>query len=293
MAGLMDLSKYSRFCSQKPFDFSKNSSIGCGGFATVAFYPNNVAECIALLGQLQAEGIRYYILGNLTNVLPPDGVNDCVVVSTKKMRGVVIGEDVFVYAGVTSGELLRACKQENRGGAGFLTGIPCTLGGALYMNAGAAGKYMSDIVENVIVFRAGKKCILSLQDCEYDYKHSVFMQNSDVILGATLRLEKTSREEVEEEEEYYLSRRKHLPKGKSMGCVFKNPKGAYAGDLIDRSGLKGMRVGGAKISDEHANFIINEGNATSQDVKALIALVKNAVWAHYGVTLEEEIRYLE
>ena len=161
------------------------------------------------------------------------------------------------------------------------------------MNAGAGDKYISEIVENVMVLRDGKKRILSLKECEYAYKHSVFMENTDVILGATLRLDKANEEEIEREEKYYLSRRKHLPKGKSMGCVFKNPNGKYAGDLIERSGLKGFRIGGAKISEKHANFIINDGGATSADIKALIMLIKNAVQAQYGICLEEEIRYIE
>lgn len=285
--------KYSRFSLQQPFDFSKNSSIGCGGFATVAFYPNSVAELIALTEELKKDGVRYHVLGNLTNVLPPDDATDSVIVSTKRVDGIVIGENVFVYAGVTSGALLRACRREKRLGAGFLSGIPCTLGGALYMNAGAGGKYISEIVENVMVLREGKKYILPLKECDYAYKHSVFMQNDDVILGATLRLERATEEEIEKEEKHYLGKRRHLPKGKSMGCVFKNPAGKNAGDLIERSGLKGFRIGGATISQEHANFIINEGNATSTNVKALITLIKNAVRLQYGVCLEEEIRYLE
>ena len=293
MNEVFDFAEYSRFCLQKPFDFSKNSSIGCGGFATLVFYPNNVSEWIEIIKQLQRDGIPYYVLGNLTNVLPPDGVSKRVIVSAKRVDGIVMGDNVFVYAGVSSGELLRACRREQRSGVEFLSGIPCTLGGALYMNAGAGGKYISDVVENVVVFREGKKRVLSLKDCEYGYKYSVFMRNEDVILGATLRLEKSNAEKIEEEEKNYLSRRKSLPKGKSMGCVFKNPQGLYAGDLIERSGLKGLRVGGAKISNEHANFIINEGYATSMDIKSLIALVKNAVKSQYGVCLEEEIRYLE
>ena len=293
MDEVFDFAKYSRFCLQKPFDFSKNSSIGCGGFATLVFYPNSVLEWIALIEQLREDKIPYYVLGNLTNVLPPDGASTRVVVSSKRVDGIVMGDNVFVYAGVTSGELLQACRREQRSGMEFLSGIPCTLGGALYMNAGAGGKYMSDIVENVMVLRDGKKCMLSLKECEYGYKHSVFMQNEDIILGATLRTQKSSAQEIEKEEKNYLSRRKSLPRGKSMGCVFKNPEGLYAGDLIERSGLKGLRVGGAKISGEHANFIINEGYATSADIKTLIALIKNAVKAQYGVCLEEEIRYLE
>ena len=293
MSERFDLTKYSTFSYQKPFNFSKNSSIGCGGFATLVFYPNSVLEWIALIEQLREDKIPYYVLGNLTNVLPPDGASTRVVVSSKRVDGIVMGDNVFVYAGVTSGELLQACRREQRSGVEFLNGIPCTLGGALYMNAGAGGKYMSDIVENVMVLRDGKKCMLSLKDCAYGYKQSIFMQNEDVILGATLRTQKSSTEEIEREEKNFLSRRKLLPKGKSMGCVFKNPEGLYAGDLIERSGLKGLRVGGAKISSEHANFIINEGHATSADIKTLIALIKNAVKAQYGVCLEEEIRYLE
>jgi UDP-N-acetylmuramate dehydrogenase len=259
----------------------------------MAFFPNSMEELVALVETLKLEGIRYQVLGNLTNVLPLDGIADFVVVSTKRMTGLVMGNRVFVYAGTTSNALLRACKREKRGGAEFLSGIPCTLGGALYMNAGAGGKYISEIVESVTVLRDGKMHILPLKDCAYAYKQSVFMQNEDVILGASLNLEKTTDEEIAKNELYYLSRRKHLPKGRSMGCVFKNPPSVFAGELIEKSGLKGVRIGGAKISEEHANFIINEKNATAKDIRALIALAKDRVQARYGVCLEEEIRYLE
>ena len=161
------------------------------------------------------------------------------------------------------------------------------------MNAGAGGKYISEIVESVMVLRDGKTCILPLRDCEYRYKHSLFMENEDVILGAFLRLERGTLEEIERTESYYLARRRHLPKGRSMGCVFKNPDGVSAGEWIERSNLKGTRIGGAKISEEHANFIINEGNASSADIQALITLVKNTVQTKQGVVLEEEIRYLQ
>ena len=116
------------------------------------------------------------------------------------------------------------------------------------------------------------------------------MENGDVIIGAALSLIHADEAEIEAKEKYYDIRRAHLPKGRSMGCVFKNPNGAVAGDLIERSGLKGLRIGGARISNEHANFIINEGNATSKDIETLIGIIKNAVFAQYGVRLEEEIR---
>ncbi len=288
----LDIENYLDFTLEESFDFAKNSSIGCGGMAAIAFYPQNVAELAALVAKLKKDGAKYYVLGNLTNVLPPDGFSQTVVISMKKLSSMAFGETVFAYAGVTSGALLRACRNEKRSGAEFLNGIPCTLGGALYMNAGADGKYISEIVESVLVLRKGERRILSLKGCEYSYKKSVFMENEDIILGASLRLEHATEESILEKENYYQKRRLHLPKGRSMGCVFKNPTGNSAGVLIEGCGLKGMRVGGAVISTEHANFILNDRGATSTDVRALITVAKNAVYAQYGIRLEEEIRYL-
>ena len=292
MKHAFDFADYSNFTSKEPFDFKKNSAIGCGGEAAIAFYPESVEEVAALIEKLNKDGIKYHVLGNLSNVLPPDGFLPFAVIHTKKLVGMAFGETVFAYAGTTSGALLRACRREKRGGAEFLSGIPCTIGGALYMNAGADGKYVAEIVENVLVLREGKKRILSLEECQYSYKKSLFMENEDVILGASLRLERTTEEDIAKREAYYQKRRLHLPKGKSMGCVFKNPQGSFAGALIEGCGLKGMRIGGAQISKEHANFIINDKGATSTDVRSLITLAKNAVYSQYGICLEEEIRYL-
>ena len=118
------------------------------------------------------------------------------------------------------------------------------------------------------------------------------MQNDDVILGGKLQLKNADDETIKQETSRFLERRKHLPKGKSMGCVFKNPDGATAGKLIDGAGLKGLRIGGAKESEEHANFIINDKNATSAELRTLIGIIKNAVFAQYKIRLQEEIRYL-
>lgn len=279
--------------TETPFDYAKRSSIGCGGSAPVAFYPKSVAELISLVIELQGKEIPFTVLGNLTNVLPPDGESQTVVVSTKSLTGIEETDcGVFALAGVTSGALLKACKHLNLGGAEFLEGIPCTLGGALYMNAGVSGKYIAEITESVTVLRAGKLVVLNKADCDYKYKSSVFMRSKDVIVGARLRLQKTTEEAVLEKIRHYRLKRAHLPKGKSMGCVFKNPDGEIAGKLIEGAGLKGLRVGGAVVSNAHANFIINDKDATSAQVKALITLIKNAVFAQYKIRLEEEIRYL-
>lgn len=284
---------YVGYVRETPFDFSKHSAIGCGGKAAIAFYPKSVAETAELLQKLRQDGIGYRVLGNLSNVLPSDRDTDDAVVCTKDINGVTLtANGVFAYAGIASGALLRFCKRNARTGLEFLFGIPCTLGGALFMNAGAGGKYIADVVESVLVFRDGKLLSLRGAECDYAYKKSVFMQNDDVILGAALRLERASECEIERKEKYYAERRAHLPKGRSMGCTFKNPDGGFAGDIIERCGLKGLRVGGAYVSKQHANFIINDGGCRASDVEVLIEMIKNAVFTQFGVRLEEEIRKL-
>ena len=281
------------FTTEENYDFSKNSTIGVGGSSPLAVFPNNLSKAVELLDFLRKENLPFYPLGNLSNVLPTDGVSKRLVFSTKKLNAVSHEKGLFVEAGVTSGALLSFCKQRALTGAEFLFGIPCTLGGALYMNAGVAGRYISEIVESVTAYIDGKVETLSVEDCNYAYKQSVFMQTDGVILGARLRLKVATGEEVARKIAYYAERRLHLPKGKSMGCVFKNPPDVSAGKLVEGAGLKGMRLGGAVVSKEHANFIINDKKATARDIKSLILLIKNAVFAQYKIKLEEEIRYLE
>ncbi len=279
--------------AERPFYFSACSSIGCGGFAKAAYFPRTVEEFAGLIEALKGGNQPYLVLGNLTNVLPPDEGTEKVVVSTKRLRGVTITNTFFALAGTGSGELLSAAQKARLTGAEFLYGVPCTLGGALYMNAGAGGEYISKIVERVLVLRRGRVEYLSVEDCKYAYKRSVFMENNDIILGGELRVTPSTPEEIEGRRNYFRQRRAHLPTERSMGCVFKNPEGTFAGELVEKSGLKGLKIGGARVSPKHANFIINEGGATAKDIRALIALIKNAVFAQYGVRLEEEIRYLD
>ena len=207
------------------------------------------------------------------------------------------GSQVFVAAGLTSGRLLNACRCARKSGVEFLAGIPCTLGGAIYMNAGVRGRYIADIVENVLVYRDGQVEVLSVYECEYAYKSSVFMHTKDVILGATLRLKGSEEEKIRATEEEYWRLRKHLPKGRSMGCVFKNvfQNGVMtsAGEWIEKAGLKGKCCGDAYVSEQHANFIINMGNAKSRDIHSLIQIIKKEVYQQFGITLQEEIQYLE
>ena len=284
---------YENYETVKPFTFADHTSIGCGGYARVAFYPKTAEGLGVLIKQLNLDKIPFYAVGNMTNVLPPDGESRRVFVCMNKLKNIRNADGVYASAGVTGVELLRFCKSSLKTGAEFLEGIPCTIGGALYMNAGVKGSYIGDLVESVTVLENGKIRELKRKDCQFAYKHSIFMDTDTVILGARLRLKEATAEQIATEIEKYRARRAHLPKGRSMGCVFKNPDGVSAGELIEGTGLKGFRIGGAKISETHGNFIINDNGATSAQIRTLIGIVKNAVFAQYKIRLEEEIRILE
>ena len=168
------------------------------------------------------------------------------------------------------------------------------------MNAGAGGKHVSDILESALVYGDGDMRVYTAKECGFSYKESAFMKRGEAILGITLRLKKSSPAAVEAAISRAKEARAHLPRGKSLGCVFKNPPSLTAGEnrisagkLIESAGMKGRRAGGAEVSEKHAHFIVNEGGATYKDVRSLIEEVRRAVYETQGVRLEEEIRYLD
>ena len=265
-----------------------------GGPARVLLFPETEEQITALVQCARANGVRLLTIGNGSNLLVSDkGIDAAVLVMDKHFSAVTVkGNTIFAQAGASLMKVCRTALEHSLTGLEFAYGIPGSCGGAAFMNAGAGGRYFSDILESVLVYKDGRIRVLLKEECGYGYKHSVFMDDSSVILGASLLLDEADGQTVARKRAEFLAARRKLPKGRSMGCVFKNPPDVPAGKLIDGAGLKGLRVGGAVISPQHANFIINEGGATSADVKALINLIKNAVFAQYGVGLEEEIRYL-
>lgn len=291
------LPEIERIRHEKNYSFRKYSSMGVGGSAKVAFFPKKISEMVALINRLKTLDIPYRILGNTTNSLPCEGESKRVAVFTTEMNAVQMDEEgVFAAAGATTKSFLEVCERYGKTGAEFLEGIPATVGGAVYMNAGAYGKRIDGVLESVLVFKDGKIRLMKKENCAYSYKHSVFMNDEYVILGATFHLETCDIDEVSQKREYYRDLRKKLPEGKSLGCIFKNPQSGSdksAGSLIEGAGLKGLFSGGAFVSREHANFIINGGNATTEDILSLINIIKSAVFSQYGVRLEEEIRYLD
>lgn len=273
------------------FSLSRHTTIGCGGRAALAVSPSDAEETAEVLSLLHRRRIPHAFLGAGANTLPPDGDIDGVLVRSDLLGGLVLdGETLFAGAGVTGGALLRFAIEHGIGGFEPFVGIPMTVGGACVMNAGVRERHLSDLVLRVLAVHRGKIVGFSPEACAFGEKKSVF-QEGIFVVGVLLRAQRAPRETILKRRDQCLARRALLPKGRSMGCVFVNPDGVGAGELIDRCGLKGRRIGGAHVSEEHANFILNDGG-TSEDVSALIALIREEVLSKTGIELREEIRRL-
>lgn len=268
----------------------------------------------------QTDSVPYYILGGGTNVLVSDKGFDGLAVKMMMSRVDMAGETMRAEAGVPMGVLVNKAKALGLSGLEWAAGLPGTLGGAIYGNAGSCGGETADAVEMIEAFdpAGGRTKQYRKHECDFRYRHSVFKSKNEVILNATLRLKKSDPESVMKKMvENIKFRAEHQPlAGRSEGCVFKNielvhsPAAARlvsyegefarfkkadflpAGFLIDRAGFKGLRIGGAMVSEKHGNFILNHENATEEDISWIIKTIKDGILKKYGVALEEELRFV-
>lgn len=287
--------KFSSVAARMPFSFASHTTVGIGGCAPLVFFPENAEDCTRILLFLQEEGIPHCVLGNGSNVLVSDSGFEGVVLCTVRMKQIFCdraGETVYAACGARLDEIVRTAGRHGMGGLSFLCGIPATLGGALYMNAGARERYMDSIVLRADVIEGGEKKSYTVRECKYSYKTSRFMQEDSLILGGLLHAIPQDEEQIALGILQARRARENLPVGKSLGCVFRNPPGDSAGRLIESVGLKGSSCGEAYVSERHANFIINRGHATAKDYAALIGRIKQKVFSETGRMLSEEIRYI-
>ncbi len=276
---------------QSDFSFSKNTTYGCGGNARIAYYPESIRQATSLFDYLKDSATPFIVLGNGSNVLASDSGYDGAVISTKNLKGVYItGKTIYCRAGTKVSQLMKFCIENGAGGLEYLAGIPATLGGLALMNGGADSKYICSNIVSVKFYDGKMRKILN-KNCNFGNKYSIMRDINGIILGVELTYEPQDGEKVMQNIRRRLDGRAPLPKGKSCGCVFKNPSGYSAGKLIDEAGLKGLTYGTACVSGEHANFIINKG-VRAADVYALIGRVKNEVYARFGILLEEEVVYI-
>jgi len=248
----------------------------------------------ALVRLLKMEGIEHRFLGGGTNVLIADGELPWVVLQliSPQPDVRVEGNSVWVDAAADLGRMVTTCAKQNLGGMEGLIGVPGSVGGALRMNAGAYGTEIGKFVREVEMYRAasGENETLRGGEIRFDYRHTSFGPN-DIMLSARMELPARPYEEIVAGIRVCNEKRRASQplNQKSAGCIFKNPPGGSAGRMIDGLGLKGFRVGGAMVSDRHANFFVNAGGATCSDMLGLIAEVRGRVRTEHGCELEEEV----
>lgn len=283
----------------KKGELMKNhTSFKIGGEVDFLATPENFSEIKDLIKTCKENGVQYTIIGNGSNILVGDeGIVGVVIKISSGLTSVKIdGNLIYAEAGVLLSTLANKVKLESLTGLEFASGIPGTLGGAIYMNAGAYGGEMKDVVKKVGYLDSdGEIREISGADAGFGYRKSIFVDSDKIILYAELELEKGDIKKITETMQDLNQRRKdkqplNFP---SAGSTFKRPEGYFAAKLIEDSGLKGYSVGGAKVSEKHAGFVVNFDNATASDVKKLMEDVKNIVLEKFGVELEPEVKFLE
>ena len=268
-----------------------------GGKARAICYPKGEEELIKLVSLLKEKDIKYFVLGNGSNVLFSDELYDGIIIKLDNFNKISIeGNIINVGAGYPLIKLSNDAMRNSLVGLEFASGIPGTVGGAVFMNAGAYGEDMSKIVESVRVLTSDLKIkTFTKKQMKFSYRTSMLQDHLDyVCISAKLKLENGNKEEIEKiMTERRLQRRATQPLNfPSAGSVFRNPPGMFAGKLIDDMGLKGFVVGKAMVSEKHANFIINTGNAKANDIKRIIDLIKQKALIKYGIRLHVEQRLI-
>lgn len=292
---------------QLNYNLAKFSSFHIGGNANVFVAPKDKADVLSAIQFFEKVKLPYLVLGRGSNVLISDkGICGAVISLRENLERVEIKEEnkdalVYVEAGADLPALALNMLKKGYGGLENLSGIPGSVGGAILMNAGAYGKEIFEVIESIEVIRDGE--IKTLRRDEVAYRYRGTDLENDIILACQLRLKKLSAEEqkvaMENRKQWMEKRRNTQPLTlPNAGSIFKNPppdengNPRYAGALIEACGLKGKRIGGAQISEKHANFIVNVDNAKASDVIALIELARAEVKRKFGVNLELEIKLL-
>ena len=283
---------------ERDVPMSKFTSFRVGGPARRMACPRNREQLVILMGLAEDCGARPFVMGNGTNLLVPDkGLDRLVIRTARDMCEVKTVDDVTIEAdaGISLARLAVFAQSMALTGLEFAHGIPGSLGGAVFMNAGAYGGEMKQVVTEVTVLTADGIRRIPAEDCDFGYRHSAFSDGKSTILGAKLRLEQGDKVQIGAKMAELMGKRKASQplEYPSAGSTFKRPEGYFAGTLIQDTGLKGLTVGGAQVSEKHAGFIINIGGATCGDVRTLIRLVQDKVMEAQGVHLEPEVRIIE
>ncbi len=282
--------------SHAPMD--KYTTFRTGGPADLLVIPGSLEELQGCVSLLAAEGESFMVMGNGSNILVRDGGYRGIIIRMDKCCQEITGEGPLFTVGSAASLAAVAHYVQRKGYTGFefASGIPGTVGGAAFMNAGAYGGEMKEVIETVtLLHRDGSGMYrLTCEEMEYGYRHSVLYESGDIVISVSIGLQKGNKEEIAETMKELAQRRneKQPVTYPSAGSFFKRPQGYFAGKLIQDAGLKGLTVGGAQVSQLHSGFVINIGGATVGDIEKLMHLVQAAVYEKEGVMLEPEVRII-
>ena len=290
---ILELEKLNLGKIEKDILLSTLTTYKTGGIAKLVVYPNNINNLKELLKLINKYNINYFILGKGSNTLFSDNEFNGVIIKLDKLTNFEIKQnEIYVESGMILSKLVQESVKNNLTGLEFAIGIPGTIGGAIYMNAGAYGSNMSNIIKSVIALNEKLQIEeIPLEKLKFDYRYSIFQANKNLIcIAANSKLEHGKHDEIASKiKENLLKRKNSQPlEYPSAGSVFRNPEGNYAGKIIEELGLKGKSIGGAEISTKHANFIVNKNNASSSDILNLIKLVQKETKDKYEIDLKLE-----
>ncbi|MBU4369570.1 UDP-N-acetylmuramate dehydrogenase [Patescibacteria group bacterium] len=278
---------------EKNINLAPLTTFKIGGPAKYFCQVKTEEELIQVIKWAKKKKIPYFVIGGGSNLLISDKGFKGLVIKLSMEQCQLVGNKLLLGSALRLSQTVMFLVKNNLTGLEWAAGIPGTVGGAVRGNAGAFGQEISNCLLKVTVLREGEVIELKNKEIRFAYRQSIFKKNKDIILNVVLSLKKGKNQENEKIIQDILQRRrKSHPSQPSAGCVFKNPKLSSAGLLIDKCGLKGRQIGGAKISEKHANFIINTGQAKARDVKNLIELIKKQVKDKFNIELKEEIEYL-
>ena len=302
MADIINFLKESNIEFEENVAGARLCSFKVGGNIRVLVKPKNVDQLTGLYAFLNENDIDNVLLGRGSNVVVSDNGFDGVVVSLGEFSKIgldVTDENCIVAgAGASMASLANFAHQNGLAGLEFAHGIPGSVGGGVYMNAGAYGGEISQVLESCLAFDmdSGMLCVVDGADCDFSYRHSAFMDYKNlIVLFATFELKKGNTDEIKAKmDEYKAKRVASQPlEYPSAGSTFKRPEGYFAGKLIEDCGLKGYAIGGAQVSEKHAGFVINKGGATATDIENLVAHIQKTVKEKFDVSLECEIEFVE
>ena len=293
---------FEKFCCENQINLKlgevmkNHTSFKIGGKTDYFVNVCSLQELKAVIKKAKELKIPYFILGKGSNLLVSDkGIDGIVICLTSLNKITVLGDEIIADAGASLAHVCMKAYENGLTGLEFAYGIPGTIGGGLYMNAGAYGGEMSQVVASAECIDSDANTeMIDISEMQLGYRTSIFKTNGKIITSVKFKLKKGNCDEIKVKMDDYMSRRKDKQplEYPSAGSTFKRPEGYFAGALIEKNNLKGFSIGGAMVSEKHAGFVINYSNATSEDVKNLIKEIQKKVLENDNVSLEPEVIFV-